>query len=355
MESLPSYQELKTRLPLSLAQRQFIEENRQTVRGILNGNDSRLLLIVGPCSIHDLSSAKEFAHHLRQLMHSVSSHFFLIMRVYCEKPRTASGWKGFLYDPLLDGSHAMHVGIEWTRQLMLELTTMEVPIATEFLDPLTAFYYEDLVTWGSIGARTASSQIHRNLASALSMPIGFKNGVAGNVSAAVNGALVASHPHTYMRICDNGKPTISQTKGNRDTHIVLRGGEGEPNYDPSSVSDALARLEHAKLPARLLIDCAHHNSGKKYERQPLVFQSVIHQILEGNTNIRGLMLESHLHAGHQELAGDPSQLQYGLSITDPCLDWHSTAHLIHWGTQRLQQLSSTQNLNVCHSLHESLS
>lgn len=342
MESLPSYKELKTRFPLLSSQHSFIEESRQTVRSILNGTDPRLIVIVGPCSIHDPQSAKEFAQRLRQLVLDVSPHLYLIMRVYCEKPRTSFGWKGFLYDPLLDGSHAMHMGIEWTRQLLLEITSMHIPTATEFLDPLTAFYYDDLITWGSIGARTASSQIHRNLASALSMPIGFKNGIAGNISAAVNGAMAASHPHTFMRIDDHGKPTITRTTGNQDAHIVLRGGEAGPNYDPSSVSEALLRLEHAKLPIRLLIDCAHDNSGKKHEKQPIVFQSVMHQILEGNTNIRGLMIESHLQAGKQMLTNHSSQLQYGVSITDSCLDWHSTAHLIHWSAEHLQRQFAAQ-------------
>lgn len=343
MESLPSYKDLKTQLPLLPAQHRFIEESRQTIRSILNGTDSRLLLIVGPCSIHDPLSAKDFAQRLLQFAQSVSSHFFLVMRVYCEKPRTSFGWKGFLYDPFLDGSHAMHLGIEWTRQLLLELATLGVPTATEFLDPLTAFYYEDLIAWGSIGARTASSQTHRNLASALSMPIGFKNGIAGNISAAINGVLAAGHPHTFMRISEQGQPTIIRTTGNPDVHIVLRGGEQGPNYDPSSVSAALNRLENVKLPSRLLIDCAHHNSGKKHDKQLHVFQSVIHQILEGNTNIRGLMLESHLQSGNQTLPNHPTQLQYGVSITDPCLDWHSTAHLIQWSAEILQrQLSTAQ-------------
>ncbi len=354
MLSLPTYKEIKTRFPLPLSQRCFIEESRQTVRAILNGTDPRLLLIVGPCSIHDSVSAKEFAFQLRKLAKAVASHFFLVMRVYCEKPRTASGWKGFLYDPLLDGSNAMHIGIEWTRQLLLELASMQVPAATEFLDPLTAYYYDDLITWGSIGARTASSQIHRQFASGLSMPIGLKNGVAGNVSAAVNGALAASLPHTYMRICENGTPILSQTAGNPDVHIVLRGGDSGPNYDPFSVSEALARLEHMKLPPRLLIDCSHQNSGKKYDRQPSVFQSVIHQIVEGNTNIRGFMLESHLYAGNQVLTSDLSQLQYGVSITDSCLDWTSTSHLISWGAQHLhQQLLTLPSLTDCPSLARS--
>ncbi len=331
MEPLPSYKEFKTRFPLFAQQQQFIKNSRETLRSILNGNDSRLILIVGPCSIHDPHSAKEFAYHLQQLAPQVAPHFFLVMRVYCEKPRTTCGWGGFLYDPLLDGSYTMQLGLEWTRQLMLEITDMQVPIATEFLDPMTAFYYDDLVTWGSIGARTASSQIHRNLASGLSMPIGFKNGIAGNISAAIDGVMAASHPHTYARIGENGSPIISRTTGNPDTHIVLRGGESGPNYDPSSISEALTHLENAHLPTRLFVDCAHHNSGKKYERQLIAFQSITHQILEGNANIRGLMLESHLHAGHQVLTGHSSKLKYGVSITDPCLDWQSTARLIHWG------------------------
>lgn len=349
MEFLPSYKELKTRLPLRAPQQLFIEQSRQTVRSILNGLDSRLLLIVGPCSIHDLASAKEFAIHLRELSAEVSSQFVLIMRVYCEKPRSASGWKGLLYDPFLDGSHAMHVGIEWTRQLLLDLAAFGIPTATEFLDPLTAFYYDDLITWGSIGARTSSSQPHRQLASALEMPVGFKNGIAGNISSAIDGALTASRPHAYMRICENGRPIFVKTSGNLDGHVVLRGGESGPNYHATSVAETLMRLEQTQLPPRLLIDCSHQNSGKRYDRQSEVFQSALHQIIEGNTAIRGMMLESHLHAGNQLLLPDPSKLQYGISITDACLDWHSTAQLIRWGTQQLhQQWMNTSLVNNYH-------
>ena len=337
MESLPSYKEIKTALPLISSSRLFIEESRHTVRAILNGRDPRLLLIVGPCSIHDRVSAREYAQRLRKLSESVSPQFFLVMRVYCEKPRTANGWKGFLNDPLLDGSHAMHLGIEWTRQLLLELAALQVPAATEFLDPLTALYYDDLITWGSVGARTSSSQIHRQLASGLQMPMGIKNGVAGNLSAAVNGALAASLPHTFMGISENGTPAITRTVGNPDAHIVLRGGESGPNYDPSSVSEALVRLEAVQLPPRLLIDCSHQNSEKKFDKQPGVFQSAIHQIVEGNPNIKGLMLESHLNAGNQLLTPNFSHLKYGVSITDACLDWQSTARLIAWGAQHLKQ------------------
>lgn len=337
MQSLPSYKEIKIHLPLSSPQSHFIAESRKTVRNILNGRDPRLLLIVGPCSIHDRISAREYAVKLCELAQAVSSEFFLVMRVYFEKPRTTSGWNGFLFDPLLDGSYVTSLGIKWARQLLLELATLQVPAATEFLDPMTSFYYDDLITWGSIGARTACSQIHRQLASALPMPIGFKNGIAGNISAAVNGALAASFSQTYIRVSDTGDPIVSKTPGNPDTHIVLRGGESGPNYDPSSISEALILLQHAKLNSRLLIDCAHHNSEKKYDKQLNVFQSVIHQIVEGNTNIRGLMLESHLHKGNQSLTGDLSKLQYGVSITDECLDWKTTEHLILSGASRFRQ------------------
>lgn len=339
MQRLPSYEELKSRLPLSSSQRTFIEQNREIVRQILQGISPRLLLIVGPCSIHDRLSAKDFAIQLKRLSTEVASHFLLVMRVYCEKPRTSTGWKGFLYDPYLDGSHDMTTGITWTRELLLELADLEIPTATEFLDPLTAFYYDDLITWGSIGARTSSSQPHRQLASGLNMPVGIKNGVAGNISAAVNGVSVAAMPHIYMGLNPLGQPSILHTTGNHDAHIVLRGGENGPNYDPSSVADALNRLEKAQLPQRLLIDCSHQNSGKRHDKQPAVFQSILHQIVEGNANIRGLLLESHLYAGNQPLTA-LSPLAYGVSITDACLDWHSTEHLIQWGFSYLTQQAS---------------
>ena len=328
MKPLPTYEELKAQLPLSLAERNFINHSRETVRSILKGIDPRLIVIIGPCSIHDPQSAQEFAHQLYKLSTEVSSHFFLIMRVYCEKPRTASGWKGFLYDPLLNDSHEVDLGIKWTRQLLIELAKMNIPAGTEFLDPLTAFYYDDLITWGSIGARTASSQTHRHLASALEMPIGFKNGIAGNISAAVHGAMTAELPHTFIRIGEQGQLINYQTKGNQDTHIVLRGGESGPNYDSYSISKALSLLEEAKREPRCIIDCAHHNSQKDYNRQSIVFESVIQQILDGNRKIKGLMLESNLFSGNQPICNDPSKLRYGVSITDPCIDWESTERLI---------------------------
>lgn len=347
MTSLPSYRELKSRLSLEFSEENFINESRQNVRAILDGRDPRLMLIVGPCSIHDPHSAKEYAAKLNHLAKAVSPHFYLLMRVYCEKPRTSKGWKGFLYDPLLDGSHAIRLGIESTRQLLIELAQLKIPAATEFSDPAAAFYYDDLISWGSIGARTSSSQIHRQLASDLSMPIGFKNGLAGNISSAINGVLAAADPHYYLRSSENGILSIQLTKGNPDGHVVLRGGENGPNFDASIVSDTLAKLGSKKLLSRLLIDCSHHNSGKNHEHQANVFRSVIHQVAEGNRSIRGLMLESHLYGGSQSMPENPACLKYGISITDPCLDWISTAALIKWGAEHLENhLSAAQQINA---------
>lgn len=334
MQLLPSYKQLKQQLPLTASQHAFIEQSRQVIRQILNGEDNRLLIIVGPCSIHDTLSAHDFAKRLKQLADQVSSHFVLIMRVYCEKPRTSTGWKGLLYDPYLDGSCDLKTGIEWTRQLLVELAALQVPVATEFLDPLTAFYYDDLISWGSIGARTSSSQTHRQLASCLSMPVGIKNGTAGNLSSALNGVKVARLPHTYIGLNDQGELAALKTKGNPDVHVVLRGGEDKPNYDEYSVSHTLACLEKLHLPQQLLIDCSHANSNKCHENQPNVFQAVFHQIREGNTKIKGLLLESHLYAGNQSSL-EYKNLKYGISITDSCLDWATTERLIQWGRQVL--------------------
>lgn len=337
MDALPSYGDLKSRYCISSPQSDFIGQSRQTINNILSGIDPRLLLIIGPCSIHDLISAREYAEKLKELASALSPQFFVVMRVYCEKPRTTAGWKGFLYDPFLDGSNQIKAGIELTRKLLLDLADLGVPAATEFLDPLTAYYYDDLISWGSIGARTSSSQTHRQLASSLTMPMGIKNGIAGNISAAIDGVIAASHPHTYLGINIAGVKSIIRTNGNQNAHIVLRGGESGPNYDPLSVSSALSKLEQAGLPPRLIIDCSHHNSNKLHFHQTAVFQSALQQIIEGNTNIRGCLIESHLFAGSQALTPDPKKLEYGISITDPCLDWKTTRHLLLWGAQHFAQ------------------
>lgn len=343
MKRLPSYDDLKTSIPLTAKQAAFIERSRETIRNILNGTDPRLLLIVGPCSIHDLIAAADFASRLEQLSETVGSQFFIVMRTYCEKSRNSLGWKGMLYDPFLDGSHDIATGLAWTRQLLLDLADRQIPTATEFLDPLTAYYYDDLISWGSIGARTSSSQIHRQLASDLRMPMGIKNGTTGSLAAAINGIIAASHPHVYVGLNAQGTPAFVQSPGNRDVHLVLRGGEQGPNYDPASVAAALRGLEQANLIPRLLIDCSHGNSGKNHDNQPHVFQTVIRQIAEGNAMIRGLLLESHLHAGNQAFHRDSTELKYGVSITDACLDWSTTQSLIEWGATHLRANKDSHN------------
>lgn len=338
MDPFPTSSAIKSEHPLTQKVSDFILKSRQTVHDILNGSDPRKLFIVGPCSIHELGSAIEFAKRLKKLSDKVSSQIFLVMRVYFEKPRTSLGWKGFLVDPCLNESYAVHSGIRWSRELLLTLADMQVPAATEFLDPLLSFYFDDLITWGSIGARTASSQVHRHLASHLSMPIGFKNGVAGNVSAAIDGVLAASHRHTFLHVNPEGVLELIQSRGNEGAHVVLRGGESGPNFDKASVSQLLSDLKKSKLPLRVLIDCAHHNSTKNNNEQSVVFQSVLNQILEGNEFIRGMMLESHLFEGNQPHPTQANGLKYGISITDPCLEWELTEHLVLSAAKQLQQV-----------------
>lgn len=336
-ETLPSPHQIHQELPASSEQLSFIQRQRAIINDILDDKDLRLLLVMGPCSIHDLVSAKEYAQKLAQFAKDVEDTFLVVMRVYFEKPRTAVGWKGFLYDPLLNGSNDIQTGIRWTRKLLLDLTEMGVPTAAEFLDPCTALYVSDLVSWGCIGARTASSQVHRQMASGLPMPIAIKNTTDGNVNVAVQGVLSATSAHSFVAPNMLGQLAMVNTQGNTHAHIVLRGGEGQPNYDPQAIAGALNKLESARLPLRLIIDCSHDNSFKKHEQQSLVFQSVIGQIAEGNRCIRGLILESNLFAGNQHLASDPSMLQYAVSVTDPCLDWSSSEKLVRWGRAKLKQ------------------
>ena len=335
-EVLPSPHDLMLELPITLAQQQFIEKTRHEIKQIIEGKDQRLLLIVGPCSIHDTTAAKEYARKLHNLKQSVSDTFLIVMRVYFEKPRTTLGWKGFLYDPWLNGSHDIPSGIRLTRQLLLDLAEMEVSTAAEFLDPSSAYYFGDLLSWGCIGARTAASQTHRQLASGLSMPVAFKNSTEGNINTAISGVINASSPHTFIGINAQGKLSTVHTNGNTHGHIVLRGGEGKPNYDPQSISYALERLQKANLPRCLLIDCAHDNSARKHDQQTLVFQSLINQVIEGNRDIRGILLESHLDSGNQPMTNS-TDLKYGISVTDPCLNWETTEHLIRWGHSMLKK------------------
>lgn len=343
-EPLPTPAEFKEQLPMTAQLLEFIQGTRRQVVDILDGSDNRLLLIVGPCSIHDPIAAKEYAGKLKRLAAEVSKQFLIIMRTYFEKPRTALGWKGMIYDPHLDGSNNMVAGIRQARELLITLAEMQVPAATEFLDPMTYGYLGDLITWSCIGARTAESQIHRQFASGLSMPVAFKNNTMGNVDVAINGMLTASTPHTFFGIDDSGSTAAIHTKGNRHAHLMLRGGESGPNCDADSVHLALERLKKHHLPERLIIDCSHDNSGRWHEGQKQAFSAVIQQYCQGNQSIRGLAIESHLFAGNQQIPLDKSRLRYAVSVTDPCLDWESTECLILEGAALLDASSVSEAL-----------
>jgi len=330
---LPSSLQLKHQLPLSTALSQQVSAHRQAIRAILDGEDSRLLVIVGPCSIHDPKSALEYAANLARLAHEVSDSMLLVMRAYVEKPRTTVGWKGLAYDPGLDGSDDMAAGLTLSRELMREMLQLGLPIATELLQPMAASYFDDLLSWVAIGARTTESQIHREMASGLGMPVGFKNGTDGGVGIACDAMRSAAHPHRHFGVDSQGHPAIIQTPGNPDTHLVLRGGHRGPNYDRQSVTQIHSDLTRLKIPARIMVDCSHANSGKDPLRQPQVFNDVLEQRLQGNRSLIGMMLESHLFEGCQPLG--PS-MRYGVSVTDGCLGWEATEQLLREAHQKLQ-------------------
>lgn len=331
---LPSSLQLKQQLPLSHSLHQQVNAHRQAVRAILDGEDPRLLVIVGPCSIHDPQSAIEYASKLARLAEDVSGEMLLVMRAYVEKPRTTIGWKGLAYDPHLDGTDDMAAGLTLSRELMLEMIQLGLPVATELLQPMAANYFDDLLSWVAIGARTTESQIHREMASGLNMPVGFKNGTDGGAAVAVDAMRSAAHPHRHFGVDSQGHPAIVQTAGNADTHIVLRGGHQGPNYDASSVAKISAELSRLKIPSRIMVDCSHANSGKDPLRQPAVFNDVLEQRLHGNHSLIGMMLESHLFEGCQPLS---SSLRYGVSITDGCLGFSATEQLLTDAATRLAQ------------------
>lgn len=326
-------------LPLQPNHQRFVAESRQAIKDILTGVDPRLMLLVGPCSIHDIESTLEYAERLKRLSNSISNTFFVVMRAYVEKPRTATGWKGLAFDPHLDGSNDISTGLYLSRQLLLSLAELEIPAATEFLEPTSGLYFGDLISWGCVGARTTESQLHRQMASGLEMPVAFKNNTSGNIEAAVNGIVAASQPHKFMAINKEGVLGVVNTEGNPWGHLVLRGGTERPNYDPASIAQAIAVLRQAELSPTLFVDCSHDNSCKLYEKQPSVFHSVINQISEGNRHIRGICLESHLNAGNQPLSRGCADLKYGTSITDSCMDWETTQSLLKWGHGMVKRMS----------------
>ncbi len=324
---IPSPLELKTKIPLPQSGQTFIDQARNHAIDILEGKQNKLILIIGPCSIHDQEQILEYAEKLQNLSQRLPS-FFPILRVFVEKPRTRHGWKGFVYDPHLDGSYDITYGLETSRQILKELTALQMPCAMELLEPLTTPYFEDLLTWGVIGARTSSSQVHRQLASSLCFPVGFKNSVHGEIDVAIHGQITAQEPHSFLHIDPYGHICLKQSLGNPLTHLVLRGSDLGTNYDSASIASACRRLQEEKLQPRLLIDCSHGNSRKNHTLQATVFQSIIEQARAGNQNIAGIMLESNLKDGNQNLLENRKNLRYGVSITDPCIGWEETETLL---------------------------
>lgn len=328
VDHMPSPEEIKARVPLSEQAAATVLAGRKVLADILEGRDKRIFVVVGPCSIHDPVAGLDYARRLKALADEVSDTMLLVMRVYFEKPRTSTGWKGFINDPFMDDSFRIDVGMEKARRFLLDVCEIGLPTATEALDPNAPQYYGDLVGWTAIGARTSESQTHREMASGLSTPVGFKNATDGDLDVAINGIISAAHPHSFLGINGQGQSAILRTRGNPYGHVVLRGGGGRPNYDTVSVSLAEQALAKAKLPVNVVIDCSHANSWKKPELQPLVMKDVIHQIREGNRSVVGLMIESNIEAGNQPIPADLSQLKYGCSVTDACVGWDTTADMI---------------------------
>jgi 3-deoxy-7-phosphoheptulonate synthase len=308
-------------LPMTEESSATVSRSRDQVRAVLSGRDDRLLIVVGPCSIHDAGAALEYGTRLRKLADELAPDLLLVMRVYFEKPRTTVGWKGLINDPYLDGSFVINHGLRTARTLLRDLVELGMPAGCEFLDPITPQFISDLVTWGAIGARTTESQVHRELASGLSMPVGFKNGTDGGVQIAIDALRAAAHPHRFLGVTEQGLAGIVSTRGNPDCHVILRGGASGPNYDCASIRCTLDALRGAELPARVMVDASHGNSEKDYRRQPVVAADVATQLASGERGIVGMMLESFLVDGRQELTGDRSALVYGQSITDACMGW----------------------------------
>jgi 3-deoxy-7-phosphoheptulonate synthase len=332
--------QLHDAVPASAQTTQTVSAARQAVAGILSGSDPRLLVVVGPCSIHDIAAAIDYAQRLKALADELQDQLFIVMRVYFEKPRTTVGWKGLINDPHMDDSFCIEEGLHIARQLLVDLNDMGLPCGTEALDPITPQYLGDLIAWSAIGARTTESQTHRELASGLSSPVGFKNGTDGNLEVALNAMLSAAQPHAFLGINGEGQVALTQTRGNAFGHLILRGGSN-PNYDSVAVAQAQAELLAAKLPANIVVDCSHANSRKQHALQSLVLKDVVGQIVDGNRAIKGVMLESNLFEGNQKL-GNPQDLKYGVSITDACLGWEATAAGLRDAAQRLRAITRPQ-------------
>ena len=326
---------LLSELKMSESDEAFITRSRLETKQILAGADTRLLVAVGPCSIHDCEAAKDYAGRLKRLSDKVGDRLFVLMRVYFEKPRTTLGWKGLINDPYLNDTFDVEAGLKIARRLLIDIAGMQLPVATEMLDPITPQYIADLITLASIGARTTESQTHRQMASGLSMPVGYKNGTDGSLDGALNAMRAAGSPHRFLGIDTDGHTCVLETKGNPHGFLILRGGRTGPNYDSANLEEARRTLQSAHLPEKIVVDCSHANSEKDHRKQRAVWQNVIRQRAEGNASIMGLMLESNLKPGTQKLEGNPASLEYGVSITDACLGWEETEELILEAYDRL--------------------
>ncbi len=327
-DNMPTPAEIQAQVPLSAQAEATVRQGREVLRNIIDRKDHRLFVVVGPCSIHDPVAGLDYARRLKALSDDVGDVLQIIMRVYFEKPRTTVGWKGYINDPFMDDSFQVNVGMQKAREFLLQVNELGLPAGTEALDPYGPQFYGDLITWTAIGARTTESQTHREMSSGLSTPVGFKNATNGDLTVATNAILSASRPHSFLGINSDGRVAIVRTTGNAYGHVVLRGGDGKPNYDTVSVNVAEQALAKAKLPANLVVDCSHANSSKKPELQPLVMADVVNQIRNGNKSLLGVMIESNIEGGNQPIPADLSQLKYGCSVTDGCVDWDATEKMI---------------------------
>jgi 3-deoxy-7-phosphoheptulonate synthase len=326
---------IKAITPVSTAVNATVAKSRERIIRILNQADPRLLVVVGPCSIHDDKSALEYAARLAQLQKEFSAKMEIVMRVYFEKPRTTIGWKGLINDPHLDGSQDIETGLKIARKLLLEINGLGLPAATEFLDPIVPQYIADLITWAAIGARTTESQTHREMASGLSMPVGLKNSTDGSLQVAIDAMGATRNSHSFLGVNEDGVTSVVRTNGNPNAHVVLRGGRAMTNYDAASIQLAEAKLLSEKLPPVLMVDCSHANSEKKFAKQEDVWHSVIEQRTGGTKSLIGIMVESHLNEGNQPIPKNISDLRYGVSITDSCVGWETTERMLRWGFEKL--------------------
>lgn len=341
-EILVTPAELKREIPISEKARQTVSEGRTAIENILERKDHRIFVVVGPCSIHDLKAAHEYAAKLKALADKVSDTLLIVMRVYFEKPRTTTGWKGLINDPFMNDSFKITDGLHIGRQLLHDILEIGLPTATEALDPISPQYMQDLITWSAIGARTTESQTHREMASGLSSSVGFKNGTDGSLTVAMNALQSVASPHRFLGINSDGKVSVITTKGNPYAHVVLRGGNGKPNYDSVSVSICEQELSAEGITPNIMVDCSHANSNKDHNLQPLVLDNVANQILEGNQSIIGAMVESHLNGGNQKLSSNPDDMAYGVSVTDACIDWETTETSILDMAEKLRDVLKTR-------------